>query len=142
MTASPPHPPGPEVPQAATPSGCAHCRGGAPLDFEFAFAFQPIVNLREGGIFAHEALVRGPNGEGAASVLARVNADNRYRFDQAARVKAIATAAALGLSEAVSINFLPNAVYQPQLCIRTTLQAAQAHGFPLERIIFEPKSGS
>ncbi|MDO9203529.1 MAG: EAL domain-containing protein, partial [Hydrogenophaga sp.] len=33
-------------------------------------------------MFAREALVRGPNGESAASVLAQVNEANRYRFDQ------------------------------------------------------------
>lgn len=37
----------------------------------------------------------------------------------------------------LSINFLPNAVYQPATCIRATLAAARRFGFPLERIIFE-----
>lgn len=32
-------------------------------------AFQPIVDLEEARIDAHEALVRGPTGEGAAHVL-------------------------------------------------------------------------
>jgi EAL domain-containing protein (putative c-di-GMP-specific phosphodiesterase class I) len=37
----------------------------------------------------------------------------------------------------LSINFMPNAVYRPELCIRTTLDAAELYGFPIERIIFE-----
>ncbi len=37
----------------------------------------------------------------------------------------------------VSINFMPNAVYKPETCIRATLEAAQRFNFPLERIIFE-----
>ena len=50
---------------------------------------------------------------------------NRYRFDQACRVKAIKAikgAAELGLTQPVSINFLPNAIYKPEVCIRTTLE--------------------
>jgi EAL domain-containing protein (putative c-di-GMP-specific phosphodiesterase class I) len=41
----------------------------------------------------------------------------------------------------LSINFLPNAVYKPEVCIRTTLEAARAHGFPTENIIFEVTEG-
>ena len=37
----------------------------------------------------------------------------------------------------LSINFMPNAVYRPELCIRSTLEAARAHNFPLDRLIFE-----
>ncbi|EMQ2878779.1 EAL domain-containing protein, partial [Vibrio navarrensis] len=36
-----------------------------------------------------------------------------------------------------SINFLPNAVYQPERCIRTTLEAAKKYDFPTENIMFE-----
>ena len=53
------------------------------------------------------------------------------------RVKAIELAAKLDLSSYLSINFFPNAIYQPQRCIRTTLAAAEKHGFPVERIMFE-----
>lgn len=128
-------------PFAGTLPDCERCAQAAGLDFQFDFAYQPIVRLSTGTVFAHEALVRGPQGESAASVLAQVNDDNRYRFDQACRVKAIKGASELGLAEAVSINFLPNAIYQPETCIRTTLAAAQAHGFPLDRIIFEVTEG-
>ena len=92
-------------------------------------------------VYAHEALVRGPNGEGANTVLDRVSDANRYRFDQACRVKAIKGAAQIGLTERLSINFLPNAIYKPEVCIRTTLEAARANSFPVERIIFEATEG-
>lgn len=123
------------------PQRCAGCGSGERLGFGFEFAYQPIVDLRHRRVWAHEALVRGPAGEGAMSVLAQVTEGNRYRFDQACRVKAIKTAAQLGLQERVSINFLPNAVYKPEVCIRTTLEAARTHGFPTERIIFEVTEG-
>jgi len=116
---------------------CVGCQQSEPLGFDFAFAYQPIVDLRDHSIFAHEALVRGPQGEGALSVLGQVNASNRYRFDQRCRTQAIAGAAALGMQTHLSINFMPNAVYRPELCIRSTLEAARAHNFPLNQLIFE-----
>ena len=76
-----------------SPAGCQGCKNSPELDFDFAFAYQPIVDLRDRSVFAHEALVRGINGEGALSVLDRVNDQNRYRFDQLCRTRAIATAA-------------------------------------------------
>ena len=120
-----------------SPSGCQACKTSEALGFDIAFAYQPIVDLRDRSVFAHEALVRGVAGEGALSVLNRVNDQNRYRFDQLCRTRAIATAAQLGMTEHLSINFLPNAVYRPELCIRSTLQAAREHNFPLDRLIFE-----
>lgn len=126
---------------SGTPQDCEDCARGERLPFQFEFAYQPIVDLVSRSVFAHEALVRGPAGEGAMTVLSQLDEHNCYRFDQACRVKAIKGAAELGIQEAVSINFLPNAIYKPELCIRTTLAAARAHGFPLDRIIFEVTEG-
>jgi EAL domain-containing protein (putative c-di-GMP-specific phosphodiesterase class I) len=129
----------PEVPAEAP--ACGKCRTAEPLDFDLAFAYQPIVDLATRSVYAHEALVRGPNGEGAWTVLSRVTDENRYQFDQACRVNAIRGAAALGIRERLSINFLPNAVYQPAACIQSTFAAAREYGFPLENIIFEVTEG-
>lgn len=145
MTAPPVEPtaafPAGFVPLVGTAADCEGCGRGEQVGFDFAFAYQPIFDLRDDSVFAQEALVRGPNGESAASVLAQVDERNRYRFDQACRVKAIRGASELGLTERVSINFLPNAIYRPELCIRTTIAAAQKHQFPLDRIIFEVTEG-
>ena len=128
-------------PLTGTVQDCDNCGNAVGLTFQFDYAFQSIVDLNTQTIFAREALVRGPAGESAASVLAQVTEANRYRFDQACRVKAIKGASDLGFPEAISINFLPNAIYKPEACIRTTLAAAKANGFPLERIIFEVTEG-
>lgn len=121
--------------------GCAECRDTEALGFAFTMAFQPIVDTRERRLYAYEALVRGPDGDSAASILAKVTDHNRYRFDQACRIRAIELAARLGLHRIpdckLSINFLPNAVYRPETCIRATLEAAQQFDFPLERLMFE-----
>ncbi len=120
---------------------CTACATNGALDFEFTMAFQPIVDLRQHTIFAYEALVRGLHNEMAGEILARVNVRNRYRFDQMCRVKAIEMASTLGMSTQLSINFMPNAVYRPETCLRTTLKIATQLGFPRERIIFEITEG-
>lgn len=126
---------------------CQACRdedvdsdGNARLG-DFDFAFQPIVDLDTQSVYACEALVRGPHGEAAHTVLSQVTEANRYRFDQQCRIKAIARATALGMQSFLSINFLPNAVYRPEACIRQTLEAATAYGLPLNKIIFETVEG-
>lgn len=125
--------------------GCTECRDLKALGIDFTMAFQPIVNVRTGKAFAYEALVRGVNGESAASILGQVHDDNRYRFDQACRVKAIERATALGLLNIpdckLSINFLPKAVYRAETCIRATLEAARLFEFPPERLMFEVTEG-
>ncbi|WP_204949355.1 EAL domain-containing protein [Methylopila capsulata] len=104
-------------------------------------AFQPIVDVTDGSIFAFEALVRGVDGAGAASVLADVTPDNRFAFDQLCRRTAVEFAARLRIEARLSINFMPNAVYKPDVCLGTTLAAAKRHGFPVERIMFEVTEG-
>lgn len=123
---------------SSSEGGCRRCRQEPALDLAFSMAFQPIVDLRTGSTFAHEALVRPPDGRGGAgAVLEQVDESNCYRFDQQCRVTAIQLAAGLGLDGLLSINFMPNAVYDPATCIRTTLTAAERYGFPVERIVFE-----
>lgn len=124
-----------------TPLGCKQCRDKVGLDFNFSMAFQPIVDVSKKTIFGYEALVRGIANESAASVLGHLNDSNRYSFDQQIRVKAIDLATQLGLQGMLSINFLPNAVYKPETCIRATLEAAQERNFPLDRIMFEVTEG-
>lgn len=116
---------------------CANCNDENTLDFDFTMAFQPIINCQTREIYGHEALVRGLNNESAYSIISKVNEDNRYMFDQLCRVKAIALASKLKLDSMLSINFLPNAVYKPERCIMTTLEAAKKYGFPTENIMFE-----
>ncbi len=116
---------------------CAQCRAGAGLDFDFSFAFQPVVNAQRRCVIAYEALVRGAQGEPAHTVLGKIDDRNRYAFDQACRVKAIALASRLGMAVGLNINFFPNAIYRPELCIRTTLEAAKTYGFAIENLTFE-----
>ncbi|MTI63056.1 EAL domain-containing protein [Methylophaga sp.] len=122
---------------SSLPAGCSQCLDTNGSEIDFSMAFQPIVDIQEKNIFGYEALVRGPNQEPAGFILDKLNDNNRYYFDQAIRVKAIKTAVELELDSVLSINFFPNAVYRPETCIRTTLNACEEYGFPINKIMFE-----
>lgn len=125
-------------------ASCPGCRDGVRFRTPISFAFQPIVDVVRRRVFAQEALVRGAAGEPASTILGGVTAADRYGFDQACRTSAIAEAARLGLGDTgamLSINFLPNAVYEPRNCIRATLRAAERVGFPLTSLMFEVTEG-
>ncbi|RUO80341.1 diguanylate phosphodiesterase [Idiomarina tyrosinivorans] len=118
-------------------SACPSCDCQTGLDFGVKMAFQPIVDVARKEVFAFEALVRGANGEGAGEVLSRVTEANKYAFDQTCRMAAIETAARIALPSRLSINFMPNAIYEPETCLAQTLKTARKTGFPRENIIFE-----
>ncbi|MEO1768086.1 EAL domain-containing protein [Thiobacter aerophilum] len=118
-------------------AGCLRCRGRQDYGEELRMAFQPIIDAQRRDIFAYEALVRGTDGRSAGQVIAGVAPEQLYGFDQTCRVLAIDTAQRLGLRARLSINFLPNAVYEPATCIRLTLAAAHKVGFDPQRLVFE-----
>jgi EAL domain-containing protein (putative c-di-GMP-specific phosphodiesterase class I) len=120
-------------------SRCQGCGDGASLDFDFTMAFHPIIHAVSGRVWGYEALVRGRAGEGAGPILSRVDEANRYKFDQACRVRAIELAGKLFPRDEsrLSINFMPNAVYEPTACIRASLAAANRVGFDPKRLMFE-----
>ncbi len=117
--------------------GCIRCRNAKPLDMALKMAFQPIVDIESRTVFSYEALVRGVNGESAGQVISAVKPEEMYTFDQTCRVLAIDTAQRLGLDTYLSINFMPNAVYEPATCIRLTLACAKKVGFSPKKLIFE-----
>ena len=119
---------------------CTGCASGTELDVDISMAFQPIYDSVADNVWGYEALVRGVDGEGAGSILAQVQPEQRYRFDQECRISAIELASRLfppSESLKLSINFMPNAVYEPAACLRATLRAADQYGFPLTSIMFE-----
>lgn len=126
------------VTDAAACHACRTPQQGIPA---ITMAFQPIVHLPSREIYAYEALVRGPQGQPAAWVFEQISPEGHYHFDQLCRVTAIRAAARLGLHKhgttRLSINFLPNAVYEAATCLRTTLRTAQDVQFPLDRLLFE-----
>lgn len=120
------------------------CSSLGAFPIPYSMAFQPIVDVDARSIYAYEALVRGVNGEPAHSILGLADDSNRYALDQGCRMKAIEMASDLGMAAtgaSLSINFYPNAVYDPATCIRRTLETAARRNFPLNRLIFEVTEG-
>ncbi len=128
----------------ASEAGCAICGAGRGGGLAFTYAYQPILDVPARRIYAHEALIRGMQDEPANSVLSRVNDTNRYTFDQSCRVRAIELACDLGVidrGEKLSINFLPHAIYRPEVCIQTSLTIARKRGLDVGSVIFEVTEG-
>ncbi|KJF17526.1 EAL domain-containing protein [Acidithrix ferrooxidans] len=104
--------------------------------------FQPVVEIASQQLHGFEALSRGRNETGeiiSPTVLfeyARAN-DAVFFLDRLARETAIRTAAELELPGRIFINFLPNAIYDPRQCLRTTLEIADEANFDPSRIVFE-----
>lgn len=103
--------------------------------------FQPIVDMQSNHVYAHECLLRGIRGSqvvppnevfGTASNLGLM-----FHLDKLARISAIRNAHAAGLHSNIFINFNPTAIYQPEACLQTTVQAARESGIPPHNIVFE-----
>jgi len=106
----------------------------------FATAFQPIVDVETGLTLAQEALVRGPQGESAASVLGAIPPEARYTADAEIRREAVAEAVRLGLpatGAALTLNIFPGCIGRHDCCASRTAAEAEAMGFPAERLVFE-----
>jgi EAL domain-containing protein (putative c-di-GMP-specific phosphodiesterase class I) len=115
----------------------ADCDEASVVDFDFSFAFQPIVDADTQEVISFEALVRGPGGECSADVFARVPRQNLYRFDQACRLKAIRLARRLRLQTRLNLNLFPNSIQRTSRNIGATLQSSRDEGFPVEKLVFE-----
>ena len=115
------------------------------LDSDWLFSlFHPIIEAQTGEVFAHEALIRARRPGtteiiGAGAVIgASAGLGLEHVLDQRARQSAIRHAAALNLPDVrIFINFLPNTIYDPEICLRTTMEAAAEHKMPLSRLVFE-----
>lgn len=120
---------------------CEHKKNNSHDDeyvgLDIKMAFQPIVDVQKKDVVGYEALVRGPNGESAGWVLDKINKEQQYQFDQQCRFKAIETASKLDCHKHLFINFCPNAVEDPNLCIRSILQASGKYKFPVQLLVFE-----
>jgi blue light- and temperature-responsive anti-repressor len=106
-------------------------------EFNISFAFQPIVDIAAGEVFAYEALVRGLSNEPASTVFARVEPSQLYNFDRYARIRAIALAASLGIDAGLSLNFMAKSLDTLPDAISSTIDAAHAASIPLRRIFLE-----
>lgn len=106
--------------------------------------YHPILNASDGSLFAYEALIRAHHpchdeivGAGRL-IYACERLKLQHALDQRSRVAAIRGAAQHGLSQQhLFVNFLPSAIYDPDVCLRTTMQAVEECGLQMNRLVFE-----
>ncbi|MFP2932207.1 EAL domain-containing protein [Pyxidicoccus sp. 3LG] len=105
--------------------------------------FQPIVHARDTRrIFAHEALMRGCERDGALVPPGRMmqaarDAELLFQLDLAARTTAIREAVRHGLRTHLFVNFTPTAIYDPAYCLRSTVATIAEAGVPPQSVVFE-----
>ncbi len=106
--------------------------------------YQPILETSNGRLFGYEALIRARHPSTGETVDATPLIQGCRRLglehllDRKARRSAIAGAAEIQARNArFFVNFLPNAVYDPDVCLRSTIDAADEVGMPPSRLVFE-----
>ena len=103
---------------------------------------QPIVSADTFTPIGHEFLLRGIDTDGSElqpGTLFESAADPRifFNLDRAARVRAVEAAAAGKAEGLIFINFMPGSVYDPNVCLRTTVDAVIRNGIDPRRVVFE-----
>ncbi len=104
--------------------------------------FQPIVEIESHAVFAHECLLRGVRSDGTLippNVLLEqaTRADLTFNLDRLARETALKTAAVKRIDVNVFINFLPSTIYDPENCLKSTVEWAERLDFDFRKIVFE-----
>lgn len=104
--------------------------------------FQPLVDVLKGEIYGYECLMRGLRADGSVvgpeTLLEQAkNANLLFNLDRLAREMALHQAVAAQVQGRISINFLPTAIYNPEMCLRDTVSWAQKLGIDPARIMFE-----
>lgn len=115
-----------------------HLGASTRIETEFTMAFQPIIDTGAGEtVFAYEALVRGPAGQGADQILASIPPTSLVAFDEACRSRAIDMAASLGMPSRLSLNISAAAICDRRHGLYATLRRARKLGWPIDNLIFE-----
>ncbi len=104
----------------------------------------PIVSTKDGSVFAYEMLLRArkPGTNEVIGAWPIIEACEKlhlqHQLDQRARECAIRNAAPYRTSnQRFFINFLPNTIYDPEVCLRTTMRAASEYEVNLKSLVFE-----
>ncbi|MCX7729966.1 MAG: EAL domain-containing protein [Candidatus Caldatribacterium sp.] len=105
--------------------------------------FHPIFDVRTFDIVGYECLARGLREDGTLIPPRELfrfaeRTDTLFFFDRVCREMAIKAAASkIPESKAIFINFVPGAIYDPRVCLRTTVEWIQQLSLAPSRIVFE-----
>ena len=105
--------------------------------------FHPIVPAdRPTEPYAYECLIRGRDEQGRPIPpnemfsVAR-SSDLLFNLDRACRMAVIRDASKHEVCSKIFINFNPTSIYNPEFCLRTTMEAIDYHGMRPDQIVFE-----
>lgn len=104
--------------------------------------FQPIIHVSTGTIYGYEALSRGINKDGSTMSPAELfetakGMDLLFYLDRICRESAIRSAAHHKITKKVFINFIPTAIYEPELCLKSTAEVLNEVKLNASQVIFE-----
>lgn len=104
--------------------------------------FQPIIDVKTNTIAGYEALSRGFDEEGNLIEPTRLiewakQGDMTSLLDKNFRENALKAAATSKIDNLLFINFIPSAIYDPEHCLRTTVQWAKDLNIDPKKIVFE-----
>lgn len=105
--------------------------------------FQPIVAAdEETTVHGHELLVRAEDRNGDPISPGKLFGDAErgnmmFELDRAARETAVKSGSALPVNQKIFINFVPTSIYDPDYCLKTTMEAIEEHEVRREQLVFE-----
>jgi EAL domain-containing protein (putative c-di-GMP-specific phosphodiesterase class I)/GGDEF domain-containing protein len=103
--------------------------------------FQPIIDLKDGGIFAYEALSRGPKGSSMESPLMLFSvaetAQLSFELDRLCRRKAIENGRGLSPHQKLFINTFPTTMHDPEFKGEPLRKLLERSNFSGSNIVFE-----
>ncbi|NCN04328.1 MAG: EAL domain-containing protein [Spirochaetales bacterium] len=104
--------------------------------------FQPIIRLDDWSIYGYECLMRGIADDGrvippGTLFEQAVELDLTFNLDRVTRETIIRLAANNNTPGYLFINFLPNSIYDPETCLRTTMRVVDEMGIDHSRLVFE-----
>jgi EAL domain-containing protein (putative c-di-GMP-specific phosphodiesterase class I) len=114
---------------------------GVLAEAEFWSVYQPIVNLADRSVVAHEALLRGvvdgrEVGGGDLFFVAE-QAGWLHRLDRIGRESAVSGAAAWLGDDDLFVNFNPTSIFRPQVCLASTERVVHETGIDPTQLVFE-----
>ena len=104
--------------------------------------FQPIVNINNNTIYGHELLSRGIKENGklmSPFEMFKLAKESGliFNLDRQARETAIINASKHNLKSKLFINFIPTAIYDPSVCLKSTLDTIIKYKMDTNQVTFE-----
>ncbi|MFP7478659.1 EAL domain-containing protein [Terribacillus saccharophilus] len=107
----------------------------------FQSFLQPIISMKDEGIFGYEHLLRADKREVSPAALFNFAAEAGLTsmLDQRARTSAVRKRAQEAVPAGVKsfINFLPSTIYNPDFCLRQTFRTVDEYGIDPKDLVFE-----